>query len=179
MGRRSRRGVALDVLTWVVALAALAMVVRERLIPWLEDRALVEAGDRVGSDLALIDALSGDSIRIPRDSPALVLVFRSTCAACDRAAPVWARIARWPGISAVAVGLEPAAAAASYVMSRFPDARPAVPADPNRFTRLFRIQVVPTTLVIDREGRLASRRTGPLEESDVVGLRRMLDASIP
>ena len=177
MTRRTRRAIAMDSLTALVAVAAVALLVRERLIPWLEDRAIVDPGDSVGSELALIDALSGDSIRVSPDSPAVLLVFRSTCAACDRATPVWSRVAGWAGTAVIAIGLEPAASAGRYAKSRLPGARPAVPADPRRFARLFRIHAVPTTLVIDRGGRLASRRTGPLEESDVAELRRRLDSS--
>lgn len=179
MVRRSRRTVALDLLTWIVAAAAIALLARERVVPWLEDRSIVDPGDRVGGELALIDAASGDSIGIAADSPTFVFVFRSTCEACERAAPVWARLATLVGARTIAVGLEPAAAAARYSRSRLPGARPAVPADPTRFARQFRIRVVPTTLGIDRESRLALRRAGPLEESDVTDLRRMLAPSAP
>lgn len=179
MSRRSRGALALDLLTWIVAAAALALLARERVMPWLMDRSIVDPGDRVGAEMALIDAMSGDSIAVATDSPTLVLVFRSTCAACERAVPAWTRLLRLAGAGAIAVGLEPAATAARYARSRFPTARPAVPADPERFARQFRIQVVPTTLVIDREGRLAVRQAGPLEESDVMGLRGLLAPSAP
>jgi hypothetical protein len=179
MSRRSRRALTLDVLTWIVAIAAVAMFARDRMIPWLADRSMVDPGDRVGTELALIDAVSGDSIRATANSPTLLFVFRSTCAACERAVPSWTRLARLAGSGVIAVGLEPAAAVVRYVRSRFPFARPAVPADPTRFARQFRIQVVPTTLIIDREGRLAVRRAGPLEDSDVTGLRQLLAPSVP
>ena len=177
MSRRSRRGVLMDLLTALVAVAAVTLLVRERLIPWLEDRAIVDPGDPVGSELALVDAVSGDSVRLSKDSSAVLLVFRSTCPACERVAPAWSRMVGLAGTTVIAIGLEPSASAARFVESRLPGARPTVPADPDRFARLFRVQAVPTTLVIDRRGRLASRRTGPLEESDLAELRRRLGAS--
>ena len=108
-----------------------------------------------------------------------MFVFRSTCAACERAAPEWARLARSEGMTAVAVGLEPAAEALPYARSRFPDARAAVATDPDRFAHQFRIRAVPTTLAIDREGRLAFRRAGPLEKSDATALHRLFAPSAP
>lgn len=179
MGARSRRALALDLLTWIVAAAALALVVRERVLPWIAERGIVDPGDRVGAELSVLDTATGDSIPLARDSSTLVFVFRSTCAACTRSVPAWARLAREAGVRAIAVGLESARAAARYARAHLPAARPAVPTDARRFARQLRIRVVPTTLLIDREGRLAERRVGPLEESDVTELRRLLAPSVP
>jgi hypothetical protein len=158
---------------------ALALLARERLVPWLAERSIVDPGDPVGAELALLDAASGRAIALGPDSARLVFVFRSTCEACERASPGWTRLAETSGVAAIAVGLEPAERAWRYARSRLPAARPAVPADPERFTRQLRIRTIPTTLVIDRLGRLVERRVGPLEDRDVDRLGRLLARPSP
>ena len=106
---------------------------------------------------------------------ALLLVFRSTCPTCERTAPSWNRLSESAVWETTAVGLESPHTAAAYAATHLNDARVAVPRDIDRFTRRFRISVVPTTLVIDREGRLAARHAGPLEELDVQALRRAVE----
>ena len=113
------------------------------------------------------------------DAAHLLLVFRSTCPTCEQALPAWNRLARSSRWRTTAIGLETAGAAAAYASERIPAARVAVPRDPDRFTRRFRISVVPTTLVIDRGGRLVARHAGPLEEADLEALRLEADSSAP
>jgi thiol-disulfide isomerase/thioredoxin len=167
----------MDLVTWMVVAAALTLLAWERVIPWLHDLSIIDPGDRVGADLALVDASTGDRLAVASDSPTLVFVFRSTCPACKRATPGWSEAARVAGWRVLAVGLEPAAAAVAYIRDRVAAARPTVPVDVDEFTRILRVQVVPTTLAIDREGRLAMRRAGPLEDSDIRTLRRLAGAS--
>jgi len=127
----------------------------------------------------LVDAESGDSIAFQTGAATLLLVFRSTCPACKRAVPVWNRLAADGSWQTTAIGLESPGAAVAYAGDHLPSARVAVPGDIDRFTRRFRISVIPTTLVIDREGRLVARHAGPLEESDVQALRRDVGSSTP
>ena len=179
MVTRTRGGLALDLLVGLMALTALSFVVRERVLPWIEDRSIVDPGELVRDRLFLEDASTGDSIPWNPGAPTLLVVFRSTCPACQRAVPTWVELSSEGPWQTTAVGLEPAADAARYARTHLPLARAAVPRDIDAFVKRFRIQVVPTTLVIDREGRLAARHAGPLEASDVQELRRLVAPSNP
>jgi hypothetical protein len=141
MRRRRRREAILDALTALAAIAALTFLARERLVPWIEDR-------------GIIDALSSGT-------PTLLFVFRSTCPACAAAVPAWSALSGAGAWTTLAVGLEPAHTAAAYAHSSLPTVRPVVPLDAAEFAKRFRIRVVPTTLAIDSGGRLVMRRVGP------------------
>lgn len=179
MATRTRGGLALDLLVGLIALTALSFLVRERLVPWIEERSILDPGDLVGDQLSLEDASTGDSISWTPGAPTLLLVFRSTCPVCERAVPTWVELASAGPWQTTAVGLEPAEDAARFARTRLPLARAAVPRDIDAFAKRFRIRVVPTTLVIDREGRLTARHAGPLEEPDVREMRRLVAPSKP
>jgi len=171
MAKRGSRAWILDGLVALMTVVALTFLVRERVLPWLADRSVVDPGETVRDAPALLDARTGEPIRFEPGDGHLMLVFRSTCPACARAWPGWRRLARDGRWMVTAIGLEAAEAAATYAGTRLPSARIAVPSDLEEFTRRFRIGVVPTTLVIDRGGRLAARHAGPLEDPDVEALR--------
>ncbi len=179
MRRRRRREVALDILVGLVGVMALFFVIRERVVPWVAERAVVDPGEAVKVAPELIDAETGDSLPFRRDADNLLLVFRSTCPACQRTAPAWNDLAGSEPWLTTAIGLESRETAAAYGSLRLPAARVAIPMDIHRFTTRFRIDVVPTTLLIDRAGRLVARHAGPLEESDVEALRRHVAPSTP
>lgn len=176
MGRTQLAAKALNSATWLLTAGAVALVVHERVVPWVRETAIVDPGESV-SEPDLRDASTGDSVRFVRGVPTLVLVFRSTCPACQRALPGWREAMRSGAWQVLAVGLESVPAAAAYVGSNLPGARLVRPASPQEFTWKYRIRVVPTTLAIDREGRLALRRAGPLEADDLADLRRLVVAS--
>jgi thiol-disulfide isomerase/thioredoxin len=171
---RRKRELVMDALVGLMAVLALSLLVRERLIPWFAERSVVDPGEPVQPSPDLVLARSGDSVPFRRGEASLLLVFRSTCEACARALPAWNRLAGEARWSTTAIGLEDAATASAYAADRLPDARVAVPRDIDRFAFRFRVAVVPTTLLIDREGRLVARRAGPLEEHDVQALRRLV-----
>jgi len=179
MASPKRRELALDVLVGLMAVVALSFVVRERLVPWIAERSVVDPGEAVREAPALIDAQTGDSLLFRRDSHNLLLVFRSTCPTCQQTAPAWRRLSTSAEWLTTAIGLEDPEGAVTYARVHLPAARVAVPADIDRFTRRFRIGVVPTTLVIDRGGRLVARHAGPLEESDVEALSGLAVSSAP
>ncbi|MCK5488650.1 MAG: hypothetical protein KAI98_01605 [Gemmatimonadetes bacterium] len=179
MARRKRRELALDIVVGLTAIMALFFVVRERLVPWIAERSVVDPGETVKEAPVLIDAETGDSIPFRRDAHNLLLVFRSTCPTCERTAPAWNRLSTSEEWLTTAIGLEDPAGAVTYASVHLPAARIAVPRDIDRFTTRFRIGVVPTTLIIDRDGRLVARHAGPLEESDVEALRRLARPSTP
>jgi hypothetical protein len=171
MGGRNPWQLCLDIGVGMVAVLALSLLVRERVLPWIADLSVLDPGDTVGDPPALIEARTGDSMHVESGSDHLLLVFRSTCPACERNIPTWQGLAADGDWLTTAVGLEARETARSYAAPRLPTARVAVPTDVEEFTRRFRIGVVPTTLLIDREGRLVARHAGPLEDSDVVSLR--------
>lgn len=179
MSKRTRRDLALDILVGLTAVLALFFLVRERLAPWLADRSVLDPGEMVREAPALVDAQSGDTIVFQPGAASLLLVFRSTCPTCLENAPAWVRLAEGSHWQTTAVGLESMEAAARYASKHLARARVAVPQDMGRFTRRFRIEVVPTTLVIDREGRLAARHAGSLEELDIQALRSRVGPSTP
>lgn len=174
MGRRRRREVMLDGLTALAAIAALTFVARERVLPWLAERAVVDPGELIRERPRVLDALTGDSIALADGRATLLFVFRSTCPACTEAAPAWTALANGTPWSSFAVGLEPARPAARYASTALPRVRAVVPPDPADFARRFRIRVVPTTLAIDESGRLLLRRAGPLDDDDLDELRKLL-----
>ena len=179
MASPNRRQLALDILVGLMAIVALSFVVRERLVPWIAERSVVDPGEAVREAPALVDAVTGDSLLFRQDAHNLLLVFRSTCPTCEQTAPAWTRLSTSAEWLTTAIGLEDPEGAASYARVHLPAARVAVPADIDRFTRRFRIGVVPTTLVIDRGGRLVARHAGPLEESDIETLRGLTASSTP
>ena len=179
MASPNRRQLALDILVGLMAIVALSFVVRERLVPWIAERSVVDPGEAVREAPALLDARTGDSLLFRQDAHNLLLVFRSTCPTCEQTAPAWTRLSTSAEWLTTAIGLEDPEGAASYARVHLPAARVAVPADIDRFTRRFRIGVVPTTLVIDRGGRLVARHAGPLEESDIETLRGLTASSTP
>jgi hypothetical protein len=178
MRRRRRREAILDALTALAAIAALTFLARERLVPWIEDRGIIDPGDAV-EDREVLDAVTGDPIALSSGTPTLLFVFRSTCPACAAAVPAWSALSGAGAWTTLAVGLEPAHTAAAYAHSSLPTVRPVVPLDAAEFAKRFRIRVVPTTLAIDSGGRLVMRRVGPLDEEDLKELRRVIDVSEP
>jgi hypothetical protein len=154
----------LDGLVALTALLALSFLVRERVLPWIAERSVLDPGETLRDAPGLLDARSSDPIALPGDSGHIVLVFRSTCAACARALPGWKRVLEGTRWQVTAVGLEDPETAVSYARAHLPGVRVSVPEDTRDFVRRFRIDVVPTTLVIDRGGRFAARHAGPLEE---------------
>ncbi len=173
MAKRKRGQLALDILVAGVAMLALTLFVRERLVPWILERYVLDPGELVDEVPALLDARTGAGVSPPEGRGSLLLVFRSTCPVCEDAVPAWNRLAAGDEWEVTAVGLEDAVPAAAYVDRHMPGLPVAVPADLDRFARRFRITVVPTTLLIDREGRLAARHAGPLEASVVSEIRRL------
>jgi hypothetical protein len=179
MPRRNRRELVLDLVIGLTAVMALFFVVRERLVPWIAERSVIDPGEVIKEGPVLIDARTGDSVPIRRGDDNLLLVFRSTCPTCERTAPAWHRLSTSEDWRTTAIGLEDADGAAAYASAHLPTARVVVPSDIDRFATRFRIDVVPTTLIIDRAGRLVARHAGPLEESDIAALRRHVGPFVP
>lgn len=167
---------ALNLGTAVVVVAALGLFARERLWPSWRDRALVDVGDRLPAGLAFENLATGDTIRIARGRPTLVLVFRSTCPACERNLPAWQALARRTGDGArlLAVPMEEAEPGLAFARRHLPSAVPARPLEPDAFIRDLQLRAVPTTLFVDGEGRLQLRLSGRLASSDLERLAALV-----
>ncbi|MFQ5746053.1 MAG: TlpA family protein disulfide reductase [Gemmatimonadota bacterium] len=178
--KRSRAwNAALNLGTAGVVAAALGLVARDRVWPAWRDRSRVDPGDRLPATLAFENPTSGDTLRIQTGRPVVLLVFRSTCAACERNLPAWRALARRVGDAAelLAVPMEDAAPGLAYARAHLPSAVPALPLRPDDFIRDLRLQAVPTTLLVDTERRLRLRLAGRLAPSDLDRLAALVPGS--
>lgn len=174
LGGKGRLEGWLNGATALLLVVAAGLLVHDRLLPAWRSHRVVEVGETAPEDLGLISLASGDTLRLGRLQPSLLLFFQSTCPACTRNLPAWRRLidGRPAGVRSVAVGLEPAAAALVYVREEMPRALGTRPVDRERATAILGVEAVPTTMIVDGRGRLLWRRTGVLTDADV---RRALD----
>jgi len=156
-----------------VALAAYVLTT-ERIMPALKELAVIRVGDAVEEPIKVVEFGSDSTVSIPGGRPVVLSVFRSTCAACTRAAPGWLDLRRAiPGdTDFIAIALEEGPSALEYAGRHLPGTRVATPLATDDFITRFDIRAVPTTLVIDAEGELRAHDTGPLQPSDI---RRLAD----
>lgn len=163
----------LDAGIGLLVLGSVALLVHDRVLPAWRSREAVDPGQKVPRSVRFTALAGGGRISVPRGAPALYLVFQSTCPACAAAVPAWRRMIsrRPPGLRAYAVGLEPRESGLAYAREKLPDALAVRPADVDRFARVFRLQTVPTTLIVGRGGRLLWRYAGVPGEADVSTFR--------
>ncbi|MDX1577053.1 MAG: hypothetical protein R3266_01155 [Gemmatimonadota bacterium] len=169
------RSALLDVATAGLVVAALATLVRDRVLPALEERARLDPGDRAGEIAWFRTIGGGDTVRIREEGGTLLLVFRSTCAVCESSAPTWAGLALAAPERVFPIGLEDDASATAWVAERLPvpGLAAAAPLDPAAFVDRLRIRAVPTTLLFE-DGRLVLSRIGPLQADDKARIDRVL-----
>lgn len=170
--RGKRRERILNLATAVAVAAALSVIVHDRLIPAWNERRRIDLGEFVPAGLALHRLADSSRVPLAPDRPTLLLVYRSTCPACGRAAPLWrSLIANFKGVT-LAVALEAPRPGLSYATSMLPGAVPVRPASARDFADRFRIEAIPTTLLIDGRGTLALRHVGvpgPAVAAQVLG----------
>lgn len=172
MRRRGKKGGLerwLNGATAVVLVVAVALLVRDRVVPAWRAGQVVTVGDEVPAGLDLVSLASGDTAATASLRPALLLYFQSTCPACTRNLPAWRRLLeeRPSRMRAVAIGLEDRAPALSYAREELPGALAVRPADRRRLIHVMAVEAVPTTQLVDRDGRLLWSRTGVLGAADV------------
>ena len=152
----------------VVALAvAFGLVARDRVMPALRERRIVDPGEQVPAEIQLRDLSTGDTLTLVSLAPATVLVFLTTCPACERSTPAWREaISRSPDsrLIAVSVGNDPEAAA--WTARELPGMITLQPLDTAEFLSALRIHVVPTALTVGVDGRMLDRREGVLSPDD-------------
>ncbi len=173
MGHRRHgwRTLLLDGLTGLLLAAALALLVRERLLPALAEREIADPGERIPADLLLVDAATGDTLALRDAGPVVLLAVLSTCPSCERAMPAWRRAVAASGVRIRALLVGDGESEAAWAAERLPGAAPLRPADPGPFLRRTRIRVVPTALAIGPDGRLLARREGILNANEIEALR--------
>jgi thiol-disulfide isomerase/thioredoxin len=164
--RRSRRellGPWLDRLSWVVLLSlGLFLVFRETGGPTLGTEVKTHTLSTVQGNQELV------SFPPATQRPVLVKVFASWCGACKRS--VWVEELTdlgEPGqLDFVAVSVDDTIEAARQAQSSWPIKTPVLFDVSGTFSRDYNIQVLPTYLLIDKDGRIqrvTSGLPGPLD----------------
>lgn len=161
--------VALNIGTAAAVVLAGYVLTTERILPALRDLAVVRVGDTVREPVEFLELESNSTVTVPDARPVVLSVFRSTCAACTRAAPGWLDLRRALSGEAdfIAVALEEGQPALEYAGEHLPGTRVATPRSSDEFIATFDIRAVPTTLLIDSEGGLRAHDTGPLLPPDI------------
>lgn len=177
---------ALNSLTALAILAALYLVIADRVLPALRDRpVLTVEGERVSESirfqrLSAFDASeTGETVVVPDGRSVLLLVYNSTCPACYANLGAWRRVleAVPESIGAFAVALErDQRAAAEYARRQLPGVPSYAPLEPRRFAETLGVNVIPFTALLDERGVLVYARQGRLDSLAVGTLIRALGA---
>ncbi|MFO7588657.1 MAG: hypothetical protein R6X22_11360 [Gemmatimonadota bacterium] len=156
--------------TGLALVAAVGLLVRDRVLPSLRERGIADPGERVPAELRVVDLARGDTIALRRLGPSTLLAVLSTCPACERSAPAWRdALGRSPGRLGVLL-LGNADREAEWAAREIPGAEAFLPLDREELLRRLRIRVVPTALAISPGGVLLERREGPVGPDEAAEL---------
>jgi hypothetical protein len=164
---RNKVDVLLNGMTLIALAVACGLVTRDRILPALRERKIVDPGDRVPAGMLLRNLSTGDTVDLGGLVPATFLVFLTTCPACESSTPAWRdALGRAPEsrLITVAVGDHPDAVA--WTARELPGRTTLQPLDVAGFLNALRIRVVPTAFSIGTEGRMLDRRAGILSPHD-------------
>ncbi len=166
---RSRESL-LNLVTVLALLLAVGLVIRDRILPALEERRVVDPGEAVPMGLRLQDMTTGDTVELASLAPVTSLAFLASCPSCERSAPAWREALQAPGGDAsrfIAIAIREEPGTLGWLQRELPGTRAFRPINAERFLERLRIEVVPTVLAIGSDGRLARRLTGviPTEEA--------------
>lgn len=125
-----------------------------------------EGAEAPAIDLPIVAAAVGEptrwSLADRERKPVLIEVFASWCGTCRRAAPALARAHEKYGADLQFVGVsvddDPALAAEAKHSWQIP--YPVAHDDTGSFARAYKIRVLPTFVLLDREGRIAEVSAG-------------------
>lgn len=132
-----------------------------------------EGAEAPAIDLPLVSAAVGEPVRWSlanrEDKPVLIEVFASWCGTCRRAAPALARAHEKYGtdLEFVGVSVDDDAALAAEAKQAWQIPYPVAHDESGSFARAYRIRVLPTFVLLDREGRIAEVSAGLPSESRV------------
>lgn len=178
---KSWRDRLMDVVTVVVAVAALAAAGDRFLRPPADASAEASAVEsklvgHVPGAVQLIADGTRDrrSVSFAAARPQLVMLFRTTCPACQATKPVWEEISAslQPGQQAHAITAEPAGGGQTFFAS--PRVQVWHAADPGEQARAYPSPYVPTTMVVGADGRILYARIGVLRPDDAETIGRLL-----
>lgn len=178
---RSARDRLLDAGTGLLLVGAVALLVRDRVLPAVRGREAVEVGQSLPSEMTFRALASGDTIAAPAGTPTLLLVLQSSCPACRAMTPAWVELLRRrdPEVRVLAVALEEPDTGLAYVRSRLPGALAVRPLATDRFLRTLEIRAVPTTLVLGPDRTLRYLRSGLLDDVEAGRLLQLVGADRP
>jgi hypothetical protein len=170
MRRRRRLELALNLVTMTMLVVSLVIWARSTLGEGT-DAGVRETTDRsqIPDSMGFEALASGDTFRLEPGAPALYLVFRSTCPACELNLRSWRGIiSQLPeGVQAFAIALEGRASGLAYARRSLMEALGMRPLQEQRFVREFGIVGLPSTMLIDAAGVIRMRRSGVLDAKDV------------
>ncbi len=154
-------------LTVIALLVAAGLVARDRVMPALRDRRIVDPGEQIPTGLLLRDISTGDTVNLGSLSPAAVLVFLTTCPACERSTPAWREaLGRAPDSRLIAVSIGDGQDAAAWTARELQGVTTLQPLDTAEFLTALRIHVVPTVFTVGVHGRMLDRREGVLSPDE-------------
>lgn len=164
MANPIRRSEALlNLLTVLALLLAAGLVSRDRILPAIRERRIVDPGEAVPAGLRLEDLTTGDTVELADLAPVTSLALLASCPSCERSAPAWREAletAEIDGSRFVAIAIREEHATRDWLLRELPGVRALRPLEVERFLDLLRIEVVPTVLAIGEDGRLARRLEG-------------------
>lgn len=139
------------------------------------------SGMEVGSEaptmtLRRVNAAGSMQLGGPRDKPLLIEVFASWCGACRSANPSLSpltRAAEQGRLDVVAVSVDDFAEAAANAARTWPIRVPVLHDRTGQFARGYQVRVLPTFILVDRQGRISDVSSGVPGAGD---FRRWLSA---
>lgn len=177
----TRRHRMMDLGTALMVLAAVALVVEDRLLPAWRASRVVEVGEAVPDGLRVRTLASGDTLTVAASMPTLLLFYRSDCPACARAAPAWRDLVARAGgrLRPLAVGLEDEGPALAWVRSKLPRSLGVRPLAPDDFLHRLAVRRVPSTLLVGADDRLLYRRSAVPTAAVVDSLLALTEVRAP
>lgn len=155
---RAALGHFLDVVPWLLGLAALAYLIQQK------DSGPPQGGAAATFELPLIGASGRFHFTGARERPLLVEAFASWCLACKRSAPILEglRDASDAGqLDVLLVSVDESARAALGAKRTWPILHSVAFDDQGAFQRAYRISVLPTYVLIGKDGRILDVSSGP------------------
>lgn len=140
---------------------------------------LVDASERIPAPDLVGETLDGETLRLTdyRGSVVVLNVWASWCAPCRAEAPTLERVWRdtqTDGVQFIGLDTRDSVAAAKAFVDNYGITYPNVIDNDGKLQLLFREslppQAIPSTIVIDAEGRVAGRILGAVSESTLRGL---------
>ena len=128
------------------------------------------AGDRLAALAARQLDGTNTTLRFsPSQGETLLLVFTTTCPVCEKNTASWISLYERfrEDFEFIGVAVDDVESTASYASRLGLPYRVVIPNDVASFPRQYRINAVPTTILVGTDGRVKQVWTGPLTDADV------------